>query len=135
MWQRRCSPTLNVRVWTVDRDAVVGALRAWAQERSRDERVLAVVLFGSLARGDHTGASDADVLILLRASEHAFPRRIMDFIPVGVGVGVDVFPYTIEEAEASLNEGWGVVRTALAEGTILFERPGTLARLKRSATA
>ncbi len=113
---------MSVRVWRTDREAVLARLRQWATELGRDPQVLAVVLFGSLARGDHTAASDADVLILLRESEEDFRHRIPRFLPVGLGVGADVFPYTLEEARRSLTEGWGVVRAALAEGQVLFER-------------
>ena len=89
---------MSVRVWRTDREAVLARLRQWATELGRDPQVLAVVLFGSLARGDHTAASDADVLILLRESQEDFRDRIPRFLPVGLGVGADVFPYTLEEA-------------------------------------
>ncbi|MBC7339884.1 MAG: nucleotidyltransferase domain-containing protein [Firmicutes bacterium] len=42
-------------------------LERWARELPDD--VLAVMLFGSLARGDHTGFSDADLLVVLSRSD------------------------------------------------------------------
>ncbi len=95
--------------------------------------MMAVVLFGSLARGDHTAARYADVLILLRNSTQPFEDRIARFLPTGVGIGVDVFPYTLAEAERALVEGWGPLQVALEEGLVLFERDdeGPLALLRR----
>lgn len=113
---------MSVRVWWIDREAVLARLRRWAAELGSDPQVLAVVLFGSLARGDHTAASDADVLVLLRESEEDFRHRIPRFLPLGLGVGVDVFSYTRAEARRAATEGWGVVRVALREGQVLFER-------------
>ncbi|MGQ9631106.1 MAG: hypothetical protein ACUVXI_12490 [bacterium] len=67
-----------------------------------------------------TKTSRADVLIVLRDSPLRFDERIPLFIPSGIGVSVDAFPYTLEEAERALREGWGVVEIALNEGIPLF---------------
>lgn len=85
--------------------------------------MLRVVLFGSFARGDATAASDADVLIVLRESGLRFHERIGEFQPTGLGVCVDVFPYTLEEARRSLAEGWGMAPPAAAEGETLYASP------------
>lgn len=98
---------MSVRVWRIDTDAILTRLRQWAQRIGQDENVLAVVLFGSLARGDHTAASDADVMIILRVSSLRFDERIPDFLPSGVGVSVEVFPYTVDETKKAIEEGWG----------------------------
>jgi hypothetical protein len=47
---------------------------------------------------------------------------VSEFLPyfTGVGIHVDVFPYTVEEIEAM--KGEGLVKTALAERVILAER-------------
>ena len=109
-----------MRVWKIDKKAVLARLTEWAQRlRSEDPNVLAIVLFGSLARGDATAASDADVLILLEDSSLDFADRFAEYKPVGLGISVEVFPYTIAEARSGLEEGWGVVRPALHEGRML----------------
>jgi predicted nucleotidyltransferase len=123
---------VSVRVWKIDRNAILARLSRWARELGRDENVLAVVLFGSIARGDHTAASDADVLIVLRASQLRFDERIPAFMPSGIGIGVDVFPYTLDETGMALEEGWGVARVALEEGTFLFKRERELEELFNS---
>ena len=114
-----------IRVFRVNREQVLGRLRAWAQSLPDRPEVLRVVLFGSYARGDSTAASDADILILLRDSALRFDERIPLYHPTGLGVSVDVFPYTVAEARQGIEEGWGVVRIALAEGQTLYAAPGT----------
>ena len=59
---------------------------------------LAVVLFGSLARGDATAMSDADIMIILSDASEPFHTRISAFIRPGVGVAMDVFPYTLDRS-------------------------------------
>ncbi len=121
---------MSTKVWRIDREEVLHRLKAWAQELAQNSDVLAVVVFGSLARGDCTPASDADVLILLSHAEARFQDRIFRFLPLGLGIGVDPFPYTVEEAQQALAERWGVVEVALREGLVLCERQGVLAKLK-----
>lgn len=107
----------GVRVFRLDRQQALEALRRWAE--SLPAGVLAVVLFGSLARGDQNAFSDADVLIVLTQSDKPFADRIPDYLPAGIGIPVDVFPYTVDELRLAGREGTGVVSTALAEGLFL----------------
>jgi predicted nucleotidyltransferase len=57
-------------------------------------------LFGSYATDTYGPHSDADLLIVLRASEKLFRDRIPDFLPGHLSVPCDVFPYTTDEIEA-----------------------------------
>lgn len=115
---------MSIRVWKRDFGAVLSRLQAWAEQLGEDPAVLAVVLFGSLARGEATAASDADVLIVLRDSEDEFGERMVRYKPVGLGVSVEVFPYTLDEARRAVADGLGVVGVALREGRVLFPRGG-----------
>jgi len=121
---------VSVRVWKIDRNAILARLTRWAGKLGQGENVLAVVLFGSLAQGDYTAASDADALIILRCSSCRFDERIPTFVPSNIGISVDVFPYTLDEAKRALEEGWGVVRVALEEGMVLFKRERVLEDLQ-----
>lgn len=113
-----------IKVFRVNREQVRARLAEWARSLEADENVLRVVLFGSFARGDATAASDADVLIVLKDSPLRFQDRIPHYQPSGLGVGVDVFPYTLAEARRGLKEGWGVAAVASAEGQTLYSAPG-----------
>jgi len=87
-----------------------------------DPEVLAIALFGSLARGEATAMSDADVLLILARSSKLFHARIPDYLRGGIGIAMDVFPYTLAEAQYMLKEGTGVVPVALREGIWLLDR-------------
>ncbi|HQO37094.1 MAG TPA: nucleotidyltransferase domain-containing protein, partial [bacterium] len=108
----------SVTIAFLDRQAVIDGLRECAERLVRaDPRVRAVGLFGSLARGDATPSSDADVLIVL--SEHPTTpwfKRIPDYSRAfdGISLGVEPFPYTLAEIRNMLS-GPGFMRTVIRE--------------------
>ncbi len=57
-------------------------------------------LSGSYATDTYGPHSDADLLIVLHASEKAFRDRIPAFLPDGVSIPCDVFPYTAAELDS-----------------------------------
>jgi len=59
-----------------------------------------VGLFGSYATDTYGPRSDADLLILLAASDKPFRDRVPDFLPSQLSVPCDVFPYTTGEIES-----------------------------------
>jgi predicted nucleotidyltransferase len=75
-----------------------------ARIRTEHPEVEQVRLFGSLARGDATGISDVDVLILLRDSAEPDPlRRILTFLPhFDLDRASDLLVYTRAEFDRHL---------------------------------
>ena len=125
----------TVRVTYFDRDAAFRAVaeHVWALAE-RDPEVEEVILFGSLATGRPVPGSDADLLIIVRRSARPFLDRMAAYLPTGLPVPVDVFPYTREEIERMSAEGNPFIRSALAGGIPLFRRStGATDRSTRSA--
>ncbi|MFZ5919268.1 MAG: nucleotidyltransferase domain-containing protein [Chloroflexota bacterium] len=108
-----------MRIAFLDRDqAIVELVECVERLLARDGRVLAVGLFGSLARREALPSSDADLLIVLR--EHP-QRRWFDRIPdyadafAGVSLPVDVFPYTVDELARMISHRSGFLHTVFRE--------------------
>ncbi len=96
----------SVKIISLDRDELWARLRAIARRIKRDHNnVLDVRVFGSIARGDHVGTSDVDVLVVLAdAPEHEdLPAKIERsrlFYPYfDLPIGVDLLVYTSAEIE------------------------------------
>ncbi|MGH2352060.1 MAG: nucleotidyltransferase domain-containing protein [Chloroflexota bacterium] len=100
------------------RERLAEAVRAIADRRPEVEEV---VLFGSLARGDATPGSDADLLVVLSSSDVSFLHRIPRYLPADCGIGVDVFPYTRDELASRLATSPRWARE-VAEGIVLYQR-------------
>jgi hypothetical protein len=46
--------------------------------------------------------------------------KLPEFLPDGIGLSVDVFPYTIDEFKRSIKENWGIGRAVLNEGIMIY---------------
>jgi predicted nucleotidyltransferase len=78
-----------------------------------------VLLFGSLARGEAVPGSDADLLVILSSASQSFMDRIPHYLPVGLPLGVDVFPYTQAEIDRMLAQNNHFIRQAVKEAVVL----------------
>ena len=96
---------------------VQGAMKALRAQHPEIERA---VLFGSLQRGDAVPGSDADVLLMVGATDLPFRERAAAYRPAGVGIPVDLFVYTRNELDGMLAAGNRFVSRALAEGRDLL---------------
>jgi predicted nucleotidyltransferase len=113
----------GVRVRFLNREQIVSRLAELAQQLLviRPD-VLEVGLFGSLARGNHAPGSDADLYVLLKKDSRRFMDRIPEFLDhfSGVGIPVEVFPYTREEIEKM--QGRSFIKSVLRERVVLASR-------------
>ena len=95
-----------VKVFFAGKPRIMRELRDWATRLKRERPdVEKIGLFGSYATDTYGPRSDADLLIVLRASDKPFRDRIPEFLPAGISVPWDVFPYTADEIENLQREG------------------------------
>jgi uncharacterized protein len=108
----------SVKVFWLDIDFIISRLRQKAEQLISDTRVHKGVLFGSLAEGRTVPGSDADLLIVLEDDGLPMKERIDEYLEFfsGIGIGIDVFPYTTRELENPL------AKQALSQGIVLASR-------------
>lgn len=108
----------SVKTYWLDKDYICQQIRRAVDTLIADPNVVRIVLFGSFASGRAVPGSDVDILIILSIDSRRFIERIHAYIDVfsDLGIGVDVFPFTVDELENP------VAKTALATGKVLFER-------------
>ena len=108
----------SVRIISVRRDEVLARLREVAERiRAARPEVREVRIFGSLARGDQTGLSDVDVIVVLWGDNGDDPlERIRAFYPYfDVPIGVDLLVYHEGEITRRLQEGDTFMQQVWAE--------------------
>lgn len=98
----------SVTTISLEKNEVLAALRDIAAKISRERMdVVSIRLFGSLARGDHVGTSDADILIVLQGNRIDDPLdRIRSFYSYfRLPVPVDILVYSEAQIEERLQSG------------------------------
>jgi predicted nucleotidyltransferase len=108
----------SVKVFWLDTDYIIMRLRQKAEQLIRDTQVHKVVLFGSLAEGRAVPGSDADILIVVEDDARQKNERIDEYLEFfsGIGIGIDVFPYSKRELANPL------AHHALSQGIVLASR-------------
>lgn len=98
----------SVTITSIDQNEVMVALSDIAKRlRADHDDVASVRVFGSIARGDHVGTSDIDVLIVLRSDgEIDHLTQIRRFYPYfDLPIGVDLLVYGQDEVDRRLTAG------------------------------
>jgi len=108
----------EVRFLRLDYEEVMRRLKEYAEEAVR-RGALAVILIGSLARGDYTAYSDADVIIVLRSDNRRPIDRIAEYIDPRMPVDLEPRVYTIEELKSMARRGARTVKEILEVGILL----------------
>ena len=115
----------SVRVISPDWPAIFDRLQTWADDLvDADVNIFGVLLYGSLARGDHVPGSDGDLIIVVKESQHAPAERAGRLRVPPLGVPVDLTVYTEAELSRFSIEGLPFLRRALKEGRWLATAPG-----------
>jgi len=111
----------SVRVVFADREKILEGLRAAVADlAARNPEVEEIILFGSLARGDLTPRSDADLLVVLQRAEDDPRDRIPRYMPRRCPVPVDVFPFTRAEVDERVRAGDHFFARILREGIRIY---------------
>jgi predicted nucleotidyltransferase len=115
----KSSNSASLKVFKLDYDLVLRKLREYA-ERALEKGALVVFLIGSLARGDYTAFSDADVVIIVRDDyPKKLPDRISDFIDPKLPVDVEPRVYTLSEFSKMVQNKERIVREIEKYGIVL----------------
>ena len=56
-----------------------------------------VIWFGSWVNGLPTPGSDVDICLIISSSDRPMRERVSDYLPRGFPVGIELFPYTVDE--------------------------------------
>jgi len=108
----------SVRTFWLDKEYINYQLARAVDTLRADQNIQKIVLFGSFAEDRAVPGSDVDILIITKADSRRFIDRILYFLDAfsDLGIGVDVFPYTVDELDTP------VAVTAIRTGRVLFER-------------
>jgi len=112
----------SVKIISLNRNKLLQHLQQITRRIQNDHpNVAEIRLFGSLGRGNQTGMSDVDILIILEHTVEKDPlQRILTFLPYfEIDRGVDILVFSRSEIEHRLTGGDGNFNRILAESILL----------------
>jgi len=119
-------------VFKLDYDLVLREVRGYAEDLVRRGLAELVVLVGSLARGDYSPFSDADLLIVVREAPERPPERIAAYINPRLSLDVEPKVLTVEEFLEMARERRKLLEEALFRGVFLAGDKELLEGAKRA---
>ncbi len=127
--RKRSSSSAEVRFFTLDYDYVMEKLKDYAK-KCVEKGARAVLLIGSLARGDYTAFSDADVVIVVDKAPPRAVDRIKDFIDSSMPLDVEPRVYTLEELRRLAMQRSKIVEEIVRYGKLLAGDESVLTMLR-----
>jgi len=94
----------EVRYLKINFDEILCKLREYAKSKAEAHKVRAIVLTGSLARGNYTGTSDADVLVIAEDLPGSVLERYAPFSEPKMPIDLEPRVYTPEEFTGKIRE-------------------------------
>ncbi len=126
------SNSVGLKVFKLDYEYVLKKLREYAL-KALEKDAIAVFLIGSLARGDYTAFSDADVVVIVRDDyPRGFIDRISDFIDPTLPIDIEPRVYTVSEFLKLIQNRSRIVEEVLSYGILLAGDPNIVKELVRT---
>ena len=102
-------------------------MKALLKEKS--EKIVSIILFGSMAKGNYTIYSDYDLLLIVSYESLDFKNRLYEYSKFSNG-WVEIFPYTMDEANFMFKNFNPLILDALKDGIIIYDK-GFWKKLKK----
>ncbi|MCK4733390.1 MAG: nucleotidyltransferase domain-containing protein [Methanophagales archaeon] len=110
---------MNMRIKEERKKELEHELERVTKMLRKDKEIRLVMLFGSLARGDVSGKSDMDMIIIKNTKKRFLDRLDEIYSTLVPNVALDIFVYTPEEFKLMKNRSF--IMNAMKEGKILHE--------------
>ncbi|MET1159353.1 MAG: nucleotidyltransferase domain-containing protein [Thermoprotei archaeon] len=128
--QKKSYDSAEIRLHKLDIEKVMNSLRNYAR-KAVEKGAIAVVLIGSLARGDYTAYSDADVVIIIPRSDKNPIDRIPDYMDPALPIDLEPRVYTIDEIIRMAREKRRIIHEITSYGKLLAGDKDFIEYLKR----
>jgi len=110
----------EIKLFRIDYDKVIERLKEFAKRKiNENNNILAIILVGSLARGDYTAFSDADLVVIVKEDDRRFLDRITEFIDPTLGIDIDPMVYTLSEIKEMSKRNSRLVKEIKEYGILL----------------
>jgi len=130
--QRKLWNTAEVKFFKLNYKEVIKKLKEYS-EKAVAKGVKAVILIGSLAKGDYTAFSDADILIILDETSKNPIDRIKEFIDPSLPIEIEPRVYTTNELLKMAKEKRRIIEEIINYGKLLAGDKKIIKAIKKAS--
>jgi len=130
--QRKLWNTAEVKFFKLNYKEVMKKLKEYS-EKAVAKGVKAVILIGSLAKGDYTAFSDADILIILDETSKNPIDRIKEFIDPSLPIEIEPRVYTTNELLKMAKEKRRIIEEIINYGKLLAGDKKIIKAIKKAS--
>ncbi len=107
----------SVSLIAINRDALLSSLKEISVKlKCENPNIKEIRLFGSIAKGEQTGKSDVDILIIVSSSDTPIVLRSVKYRKYfDIEIPVDIIVYTENELNIMLKQGNKFIKEILKE--------------------
>ncbi|MHA1617459.1 MAG: nucleotidyltransferase domain-containing protein [Candidatus Njordarchaeales archaeon] len=116
--QKKSSISAEIKLFKLNYSEILEALKIYAK-KALEKNAKLVVLIGSLARGDYTAFSDADVVIVLDNAPENPLDRIKLFLDPTLPIDIQPRVYTMQEIFKMAQQKRRIVEEIVKHGKLL----------------
>lgn len=116
--RRKLLNSAEIRLFKMDYEKIVRELEKYA-EGSLEEKAEAVILIGSLVKGNYTAFSNADVIIVTEKASRNPVERLLKYMDPTLPTDLQVRVYTYDELKRMAFEGRRIIRGIIDYGGVL----------------
>lgn len=117
---KRLSDSVGIRLRKLNREKVEEELVRACKLLSKSSPILTAILFGSLIRGNYSGCSDADVLLVVKNAPKDESERYRLFNRIKASAPVQLFVFTEKEITERILDGDTFIIEAIVTGKPLI---------------
>ena len=130
--QRKLWNTAKVKFFKLNYKKVIKKLKEYS-EKAVAKGAKAVILIGSLAKGDYTAFSDADLLIIFDEASKNPIERIKEFIDPNLPIEVEPRVYTTNELLKMAKEKRRIIKEIINYGKLLAGDKKIIKTIKKAS--
>jgi predicted nucleotidyltransferase len=130
--QRKLWNTAKVKFFKLNYKEVMKKLKEYS-EKAVAKGVKAVILIGSLAKGDYTAFSDADILIIFDEASKNPIDRIKEFIDPSLPIEIEPRIYTTNELLKMAKEKRKIIKEIIEYGKLLAGDKKIIKTIKKAS--
>jgi len=122
--------SVKIKLFKLEYELIMKKLREYAK-RIEKKGAKAVILIGSLARGDYTAFSDADIVIIADNVPQNLSERLRDFIDPEFPIDLEPRVYTTEEILKMARNKRKIIDEIINHGILIAGNENLIRKIKK----